>query len=385
MSFEVGIACGTCGTFAALHVRFCAYCGSSMTLARDPASGDEEPIAFSPTPLASKPVVLETEKGAAAAAAVQSGQSVPKSAPEGVSADASRPGEKPRIWTPEGTKPLAAAQAAQQDSQVSKEDLMEQARHYVCKECSTPVPSGHKFCGRCGAVVPPQILDLRTDFFGAMQAPGKARLILIRGDAGADGLSYLLQGTEHVAGKRDGQIVFPDDIWLSPRHANFVYRGEKLVVRDEGSLNGVYVRVRGQISIDPGDLFLCGEQVFRLDRTPADTSGPDPDMTYFYSSPKRPSPFRIVQALRGGGEGMVVCARENQSSIGREDCDLNFPEDVYMSANHARIVASPDGSFMLVDNNSKNGTYVRIRGERELSHGDYLFLGKQLLRVEITA
>jgi hypothetical protein len=56
---------------------------------------------------------------------------------------------------------------------------MEQARHYVCKECSTPVPSGHKFCGRCGAVVPPQILDLRTDYFGAMQTPGKARLILL--------------------------------------------------------------------------------------------------------------------------------------------------------------------------------------------------------------
>ncbi|HEX5660270.1 MAG TPA: zinc ribbon domain-containing protein, partial [Polyangiales bacterium] len=72
---------------------------------------------------------------------------------------------------------------------IAKETSMDQARHYVCKECSTPVPSGHKFCGRCGAVVPPQILELRTDFFGAMQTPGKARLILIRGDAGSDGLS----------------------------------------------------------------------------------------------------------------------------------------------------------------------------------------------------
>jgi pSer/pThr/pTyr-binding forkhead associated (FHA) protein len=261
---------------------------------------------------------------------------------------------------------------------------MEQARHYVCKECSTPVPSGHKFCGRCGAVVPPQVLDLRTDFFGAMQTPGKARLILIRGDAGSDGLSYLLQGTEHVAGRRDGQIVFPEDAWLSPRHANFLYRGEKLVVRDEGSLNGVYLRVRGQSPLEPGDCFLCGEQVFRLDRTPPDSAGPDPDMTYFYTSPRRPSAFRITQVLRGGGEGMVVCARENQCSVGREDCDVNFPEDVYMSGNHARIVAAPDGGFALVDHNSKNGTYLRLRGERELMHGDYLFLGHQLLRVEIT-
>ena len=48
------------------------------------------------------------------------------------------------------------------------------------------------------------------------------------------------------------------------------------------------------------------------------------------------------------------------------------------------IAASPDGSFVLIDGSSKNGTFVRIRAEHELAHGDYLFLGKQLLRVEIT-
>jgi hypothetical protein len=39
----------------------------------------------------------------------------------------------------------------------------------------------------------------------------------------------------------------------------------------------------------------------------------------------------------------------------------------------------------LTDLNSRNGTYVRLRAEKELSHGDYLFLGRKLLRVEITA
>ena len=107
---------------------------------------------------------------------------------------------------------------------------MEQARNFVCKECSSPVPSGHKFCGTCGATVPAVVQNAQTDYFGAMQAPGKARLTLIRGDQGVEGLSYLLQGTEHVAGRQDAQILFPEDPWLSPRHANFIYRGEKLVV-----------------------------------------------------------------------------------------------------------------------------------------------------------
>jgi rRNA maturation endonuclease Nob1 len=50
----------------------------------------------------------------------------------------------------------------------SEEDLMEQARNYVCKECSTSVPSGHKFCGTCGAAVPIEVVELRIKFFGAM-------------------------------------------------------------------------------------------------------------------------------------------------------------------------------------------------------------------------
>jgi hypothetical protein len=42
-------------------------------------------------------------------------------------------------------------------------------------------------------------------------------------------------------------------------------------------------------------------------------------------------------------------------------------------------------TLTLVDQGSRNGTYVRIRGERELGNGDYLFLGRNLLRVEVTA
>jgi len=270
------------------------------------------------------------------------------------------------------------------ESQPTLEELMEQARNYVCKQCSTPVPSGHKFCGACGGTVPEEIQNLQTDYFGAMQTPGKARLILIRGDQGVDGLSYLLQGTEHVAGRQDAQILFPEDAWLSPRHANFIYRGDKLVVRDEGSVNGVYVRVRQPVQIQVGDQFLCGEQVFRLEATPKDSSGPDGDQTYYYSSPKRPSPFRVVQILRGGAVGMVLCARENVVTVGREECDMNFPEDIYMSGNHARVELGGDNTFRLADAGSKNGTYFRIRGEHVLGHSDYLFLGKQLLRVEMT-
>ena len=69
--------------------------------------------------------------------------------------------------------------------------------------------------------------------------------------------------------------------------------------------------------------------------------------------------------------------------IGREGGDLNFPGDLYMSGAHCRIEDN-GGRLTLTDMNSRNGTYVRLRAERELGHGDYLFVGRKLLRVEIT-
>jgi pSer/pThr/pTyr-binding forkhead associated (FHA) protein len=262
---------------------------------------------------------------------------------------------------------------------------MEQARNYVCKECSTAVPSGHKFCGTCGAAVPPEVVELRTKYFGTMQTPGKARLILIRGEGGVDGLSYMLQGTEHLAGREDGQILFPEDTWLSPRHANFVYESGQLVVRDEGSLNGVYVRLREPTALGYGDTFVCGEQVFRLDPAPRDTAGPAPDQTFFYSSPRKRYTFSVAQLLTGGGVGITLCAATAGITIGREECDVNFPTDVYMSGSHAKLDMASEGVFTLTDQESKNGTYLRVKATHRLQHGDYLFLGRELLRVEMTA
>lgn len=260
---------------------------------------------------------------------------------------------------------------------------MEQARSYVCKQCASPVPPQHKFCGACGATVPAEIQAQAVDFFGAMQAPGKARLVLIRGDQGVAGVTYLLHGSEHIVGRQDAQILFPEDAWLNPKHANFLYRDDKLIVRDEGSTNGVYVRVLKPEQVGAGDYFLAGQQVFRVDATPKDSSGPEADETFFYSSPKQPSPFRVVQVLQGGADGMAFCAGESGVTIGRDGCDMNFPDDSYMSGTHVKV--SNDGDhFVVADQGSKNGTFVRVKGEREVGHSDYVFVGKQLLRVEMT-
>jgi pSer/pThr/pTyr-binding forkhead associated (FHA) protein/RNA polymerase subunit RPABC4/transcription elongation factor Spt4 len=339
---EIGIACGKCDRFSLRSIERCPECGNDLAV--QPAGQSFQ--------------------------AISAAQAVPKAG-----------SQEPTI----GARSIAASagvESVQRSGERPKEQQMDQARYYVCESCMTPVPSGHKFCGRCGAPVPETMLHQPVDFYSDMQDPTRARLILIRGE-GMDGLSYHLKADEHVVG-RQGQVEFPDDPFVSPRHANFFYRDNRLVVRDEGSLNGVFFRIRGSVEIVPGDLFLVGEQIFRLDPTPKASDGADGDGTFFYSSPKYPSAFRLNQVLEGGSIGMTVCARGNTLQVGREDGDINFPADVYMSARHA-TVEERDGKYFLTDLDSRNGTYVRLKAERSLVHGDYVFIGRRLLRVEMNS
>lgn len=280
-----------------------------------------------------------------------------------------------------------------------------------CASCGESIGVDQRFCGSCGARMPsngerasvPQPIEAegssggtvvkaraeikssgagkKTLFFGAMQA-SRAKLVLIKGD-GLDGVSFTLAGDEHIAGREDAALLFEEDPFLSPRHANFYYRSGDLVVRDESSVNGVFIRIRGSRPVRPGDRFLVGEQVLEIQGLPADMEPvPEPDGTYFYTSPRRAGPFRLVQILRGGETGLSFCPTAGVVSLGREDNDINFPDDPFISGHHAQV-SFANGGVSLTDLGSKNGTFVKVNEESQLEHGDYVFMGQQLLRVEI--
>lgn len=367
-----GYACGRCDTFSPFDVGLCPSCGASLGFG--PSRGDQSSRerAELRRPGASGPPQPQSAVEANVSSSLQPAQQAPSIQP-------APPPEPPPIVVGPVRLPV---------NFIVTEALMEQARSFVCKSCYTPVPQGHKFCGRCGASVPREIMAAQTMLLSKMLEPGKAKLVVIKGEGVSsdpnDETVYLLGGRQHVTGRSQGQIVFEKDAWVSPRHANFYYREDgKLIVKDEGSVNGVYLRVRQPVELQPGDSFLAGEQVFRVEAAPRETDQPEPDGTYFYSSPKRPTGFRLTQLLRGGSTGMVIGAKE-AVTVGRDGCDMNFPNDAYMSGRHCKLEIN-GGRFMLADTGSKNGTYFRIRGERELGHGDYVFVGRELLRVDISA
>jgi pSer/pThr/pTyr-binding forkhead associated (FHA) protein len=260
----------------------------------------------------------------------------------------------------------------------------------ACPKCGAQTPAEFRFCGSCGgrmdeaaAASAPPAQSGKTMYFGAQREAGNAKLILIKGE-GIDGISYPLSSPEQILGRVEGSILFAEDPLLSPRHANFLYRNGSLVVQDLGSANGVFARIRQPVTLESGAVFLVGEQLLQIEACPPDL-GPqtDADGTVFYASPKRPARLQLLQRLRGGDIGMVFRSREGSLTIGREGNDVNFPDDPFISGHHTKVTVADGGRFLLVDNGSKNGTFLRIAGEAVLSHSDHVFVGQQLLRVEM--
>jgi hypothetical protein len=103
-----------------------------------------------------------------------------------------------------------------------------------------------------------------------------------------------------------------------------------------------------------------------------DAAKPEPSL--------RPIPnLRLV--TEGGENGAAYPLDRSKVTIGRSRADITFPHDGFMSGLHARIVER-DGRYYLVDENSRNGTFLRINGEIVLKPGDMIIVGKQVFKFE---
>jgi len=247
-----------------------------------------------------------------------------------------------------------------------------------------PPPPPPRFDPATGLPTGEQKAVPKTMFFGALQQQSVApRLVVIKGEGG-DGVTYHLSGTTHLVGRTRGDITFAEDVFLSHEHAKFSAQDGRLFVQDVSQTNGVFLRIKRPVPLDDGDSFLVGEQLLELDSKPLPEYAPDSHGTYFYGSPRTDGAFRVIQQLAGGGSGLVRSATANSLAIGREGNELDFPDDRFISGHHARLDLSDDAKVLLTDTGSRNGTFVRIKGAQELFHGDYLFVGQQLFRVEIS-
>jgi pSer/pThr/pTyr-binding forkhead associated (FHA) protein len=65
-------------------------------------------------------------------------------------------------------------------------------------------------------------------------------------------------------GRKDADLVIAGDPFLSARHLRVRAELGRAFVEDLDSTNGVFIRLRGQIELRPGDEIVIGRQVFRF-------------------------------------------------------------------------------------------------------------------------
>ena len=259
----------------------------------------------------------------------------------------------------------------------------------VCASCSNPVTPGvDVFCARCGARVtsasePPLTPPMGTAVFSARAALNGPKIAILDSSAQVQ-RTVTMEGPEATIGRADGELRFPDDVYMSPVHAQLAFRDGQLFLRDLGSRNGTWLYATEPYKLQDGDTILIGSQLIRFRRL--GYPGPNPpeaDATRRLGSATPSADVAVLQQLRADGSARDSCHLSPARSVvvGRTDGDWLFPYDQTMSGRHAEI-RSEDLEFIVLDLGSRNGIAVAVRGERPVKAGQRILLGDQTLRVE---
>lgn len=197
--------------------------------------------------------------------------------------------------------------------------------------------------------------------------------------------AYDVVGNDAVLGA-SGAIRLEGEKFCHAREAQLSFDGKNLFIADLDGGNGVFLRIHRRVEMSVMDEFLVGDQLLRLERNPDPNDGPGPGPTYFRSSLKWPSAFRVVQIFEGGALGAVATARGTTLQIGSAldyANDMVFRHDPLVSSFHC-VIEEQAEAFILSDLGAKSGVFVRLVGKQQLQHGSEILVGRTRLLVDLS-
>lgn len=340
-SSQIAVACSRCGGTTEGNSQYCMFCGASLRAAAPaPAAAAPMPMAAAQPGVPAPPPVQRPTGG---------GTFVTNSERSTTRPDSPHARVGPSTQVP-------PANAAMPPPAVSPSPYGGAPLDYLPPESPVVAPAG--------------------------------RLVAIAKD-GAEGASYPLAGDLVDVGRVDGAIRIPDDPYLDSRHMRFLRVGDRWFVRDLGTVNGVYLRLRAPRPLEDGDFLLLGLQVIRFETVKDAEQGlgaATQHGTMLFGTPIQPRWARLRQRTVEGIDRNVYYVHRDETTFGREQGDIVFTHDPFMSRRHAVLRRDPaSGAFTLEDLGSSNGTYAAIRGDVEVVSGDFIRVGQHLFRVDLGA
>lgn len=219
----------------------------------------------------------------------------------------------------------------------------------------------------------------------AATGPAWGTAVLVNRD-GSDGQRFPLNGEYAVVGRVGADIAFEDDRFLARQHARFERAGDGSVkIHPLDTLNGVFRKADTPVDLVDGMTILVGREVLRYEKVEQDETKVHPLIRHgvaLFGSPPREPWGRFLQIVPSGGYRDVRHLAGEEIILGREEGDIVFRDDAFMSRRHAAVTW--DGKkAQITDLGSSNGTFVRVTAATLIKHGDHVRMGDQLLRIEL--
>ena len=198
-----------------------------------------------------------------------------------------------------------------------------------------------------------------------------AAILIMCDDGENSGEVFRLRADRFIIGRTEGDLLLPDDEQISSRHVALtrqVISGEaRWVVTDLQSRNGLFVRV-SKAPLAHLSKVLVGGGRYRLDIMQqaaaetaafADISMRAPTTRGF--DQKMPLGSEMLTELLAGGAGARIVLNRDQYWIGSDpDCDICRSEDPFVSDKHTCLVRSSKGTWVIKNNNTVNGIWLRM-------------------------
>lgn len=181
-----------------------------------------------------------------------------------------------------------------------------------------------------------------------------------------------------VIGSGVDELGLTGDPRLQRAEATLCVEGGRLCVDTIPDAAGIYRRIRDEEYLSDDDVVLLGDIAARFHHLPP--GEPVDGGRQVLGGGANAACGRLTFLRRDGSDGPVHDLPAGKTILGRTDGHVNFPNDSRLSRRHARFFASDQG-VTIEDLDSRNGTYLRVRGKRHLEIGDALRVGSAGIQI----
>ncbi len=263
--------CPQCGSPNAASNTFCLTCGTRLTVAPQPPVAAAQPIAYAPPvvfepPPPAAPLLSAVVLTALRADGTEAGTYALPNAPEtavgrdtgSIFAGDSYLSPRHAVFTLSAGGGLSIRDAGSLNGVYKR----------VPRDIPVELAPGDVFrigqeIIRYESIAP---LAGSADGVERLGAPSEAyvgRIALVIG-RDSTGNAFPVPATGLHIGRERGDVLFPEDGYVSGLHCHLSWNGGRLFLTDLGSSNGTFQRIGGETSLASGDVLLMGQQLFRV-------------------------------------------------------------------------------------------------------------------------